>query len=141
FLPGGIFLSAAIGVAMAANSVERAIVLGRAANTGLHVDDGLVSQAQAQSAQFAAALSVVLAVVGVAAAGFRVLRVGLALRGLGRSLPALEMAQRAAVARAIADDPALLRTYTGLAADEDAVSTRVASAVRSAGGDVGTLRA
>jgi hypothetical protein len=125
---------------MAASAIDSAIVLGRAANTGLHVDDGLVSQAQAQGARFAAVLAVVFAVVGAAAAGFRVLRVGLALRGLSRSLPELAAVERTAVARAIADDPALLKTFTGLAADDAAVSARVAAAVRAAGGNVRALR-
>ena len=110
FLPGGIFLDAAIGVAIAGHAIVNAIEVGRAANTGLHVDDGLVSQAQAQEARFAAVLAVVFAVVGAAAAGFRVLRVGLVLQRLGRSMPELALGQRVAVARAIAGDPALVTT-------------------------------
>jgi len=140
FLPGGIFIDAAIGVAIAGHAHANAVELGRAADTGLHVDDGLVSQSQAQGARFAAVLATVFAVVGAAAAGFRVLRVGLALRGLSRSMSELTLAQRVSVARAIADDPALLSTFRRMAPDDAAVSARVAAAVRQAAGDVRALR-
>ena len=141
FLPGGVFIDAAIGVAIAGHAVANAMALGRAANTGLHVDDGLVSQAQAQGARFAAALAIVFAVVGAASAGFRVLRVGLALRGLGRTMPGLALTERAAVARALADDPALLRAFTRMAPGDTAIGARVGAAVRHAAGDPRTLRA
>lgn len=140
FLPGGVFIDAAIGVAIAGNAIADAATLGRAANTGLHVDDGLVSQAQADGARFAAVLATVFAVVGAASAGFRVLRVGLAMRSLGRAMPELGGAERAAVARAIADDASLMSTFTRVAADDAGVSARVAAAVRQAGGDPRALR-
>jgi hypothetical protein len=140
FLPGGVFIDAAIGAAIAGDAIEHAIEVGRAANTGLHVDDGLMSQAQASSARFGAVLATVFAVVGAAAAGFRVLRVGLALRGLGEALPDLTFAQRAAAARALAEDPALLRVFTSLAPGDSAVSSRVAAAIEAAGGDTAALR-
>src|SRR5262249_53348234 len=108
FLPGGVFLDAAIGVAIAGHAIVNAVEVGKAANTGLHVDDGLVSQAQAAGARFAAVLAVVFAAVGAAAAGFRVLRTALVLQRFGGSMPELAMAQRAVVARAIANDPALV---------------------------------
>jgi hypothetical protein len=76
-----------------------------------------------------------------AAAGFRVVRVGLALRALGRSMPELSMAQRGAVSRAIADDPALMSSFTNVAAGDTAVSARVAAAVQQAGGSRTALRA
>jgi hypothetical protein len=141
FLPGGVFIDAAIGVAIAGEAIANAAEIGRAANTGLHVDDGLMSQAQASGARLAAVLSVVFAVVGAAAAGFRVVRVGLALRALGRSMPELSMAQRGAVSRAIADDPALMSSFTNVAAGDTAVSARVAAAVQRAGGNRTALRA
>jgi hypothetical protein len=141
FLPFGIFIDAAIGVAMAAEAIANAEVLGQAADTAFNVDDGLVSQSQAQGARFAAVLAVVFSVVGAASAGFRVLRVGLALRGLSESFPDLALAQRAAVARAIADDPALMRVFTKVAADDMAISSRVAGAVRAAGNNPAALRA
>jgi hypothetical protein len=140
FLPGGVFLDAAIGVAIAGHAVAHAAEIGRIANTGLHVDEGLASQSQAQGARFAAVLSTVFAVVGAASAGFRVLRVGLALRGLSRSMPELAAAQRVAMARAIADDPALMSTFTRLTPGDAAVSARVATALREAGGDGRALR-
>ena len=140
FLPGGVFIDVAVGTAIAAQSIATALEVGRAANTGLHVNDGLVSQAQAQNERFAAVLATVFAVVGAAAAGFRVLRVGLALRGLGRSLPHLALAERAAVARAIADDPALISAFSKVAPEDVAIGQRVATAARAAGGDVRALR-
>lgn len=141
FLPGGIFIDAAIGVAIAGHANANAIELGHAANTGLHVDDGLVSQSQAQGARFAAVLATVFAVMGAAAAGFRVLRVGLALRALGRSMPELALAERAAVARALASDPTLLSAFTRMAPGDTAISARVAAAVRHTAGDTRALRA
>ena len=42
FLPGGLFIDAAIGVAVAGGAIAHAVEVGRAANTGLHVDEGLV---------------------------------------------------------------------------------------------------
>jgi hypothetical protein len=141
FLPGGLFINAAIGVAIAGGAISRAIEVGRAANAGLHVDDGLMSQAQASSARFAAVLATVFAVIGVAAAGFRVIRVGLALRRLGQSMPELTFAQRVAAARAIADDTALVSVFARLAPGDAAVSSRVAAAVAQTAGDPKALRA
>jgi hypothetical protein len=140
FLPGGVFIDTAIGVAIAGHAIANAQEIGHAANTGLHVDDGLVTQAQAQGARFAAVLATVFAVMGAAAAGFRVLRVGLALRGLARSMPELASAERAAVARALANDPALLSAFTRMEPGDAAVSARVAAAVREAAGNVQVLR-
>lgn len=140
FLPGGIFIDMAIGIAIAGEAVADALQLGRAANTGLHVDDGLVSQSQADSARFAAVLAVVFALLGAAAASFRVLRVGLALRGLSRTMPELALAERAAVARVLADDAALLSTFTQLGPGDAAISARVAAAVRQAAGNPRALR-
>jgi hypothetical protein len=140
FLPGGIFIDAAIGIAIAGTAIADAIALGRAANTGLHVDDGLVSQSQASAARFAAVLAVVFAVVGAAAAGFRVLRVGVALRNLSQSMPELAWSQRAAIARALADDPALLSAFARMAPGDTAITARVAAAVRQAAGDARALR-
>ena len=62
--------------------IAHAVEVGRAANTGLHVDEGLVSRVPGGVARLGAALATVFAVIGVAAAGFRVIRVGLALRSL-----------------------------------------------------------
>ena len=140
FLPGGLFIDAAIGVAVAGGAIAHAVEVGRAANTGLHVDEGLVSQSQAASARLGAALATVFAVIGVAAAGFRVLRVGLALRSLSQSMPELSLAQRAAAARAIAGDPALVSAFGRIAPGDAAVSSRVAAAVERAGGDTRALR-
>ncbi|HEX8704133.1 MAG TPA: hypothetical protein VF815_35200 [Myxococcaceae bacterium] len=74
FLPGGAFIDAAIGIALVSKSLDEASALGHAANTGLQVDAGLVTLAQAQSAQFSAMLGVVFLVMGVAAQGSPLLR-------------------------------------------------------------------
>ena len=140
FLPGGVFIDAAIGVAIAGDAIANAVEVGRAANTGLHVDDGLVSQAAAQGARFDAVLATVFAMVGAGAAGLRVLRVALVVRGLGRSLPELGLARRTAVARAIAQDRALASTFTSLKPGDAFVAGRVASAVENAGSNVAALR-
>jgi hypothetical protein len=140
FLPGGIFIDAAIGVAMAAHAITEAFELGHQANTGLSVDDGLVSQAQASGARFAAALAVIFAVVGVVGAGLKVLRFSRAFLALGRSMPELAAAQRAAVARAIVEDPKLVATFAKLTPGDAAISSRVAAAVRAAAGNPRALR-
>ncbi len=135
FLPFGVFLDAAIGVAMAAEAVADAQVLGQAANTGMHVDDGLVSQSQAQAAQFAATLAVVFAVVGAASAGFKVLRVGLALRRVDQLLPELAQAERGLMARAIIQGKLILAPGRVLSAGE----TKVAGILIREGRTVQTL--
>ena len=141
FLPGGVFIDAAIGLAIAGNAIQHAIEVGHEANTSMHVDDGLVSQSQAASARLGAVLVTVFAVIGVAVAGFRVVRVGLALRNLSQSMPELTLAQRAATARAIAGDRALVTAFAKVAPGANAaVTARVAGALEQAGDDVGALR-
>jgi len=140
FLPGGVFIDAAIGVAIAGHAIANAIEVGRLANTGLHVDDGLVSQAEAQGARFAAVLAVVFAVVGVAAAGFRVLRTALVVQRLGRSMPELAFAQRVSVARAIAGDPGLVAAFSRVAPGDTMIAARVTAALREVASDPRALR-
>ena len=139
FLPFGVFVDAAIGAAIAGDAIANAAEVGRAANTGLHVDDGLVSQAEAQ-ARFGVLSPTVFALLGPSVGGLRVLRVALVMRGLRRSLPELGLAQRTAVARAIAPDRALASTFTRLEPGDAFVARRVASAVERAGGNVAALR-
>jgi len=50
FLPGGVFLEAAIGVAIAARAWREASIIGQVANTSMHPDEGLMSQARASAA-------------------------------------------------------------------------------------------
>lgn len=141
FLPGGAFIDAAIGVAMAVQSWEEASVIGRAANTGLHVDDGLMTQEQANAARWGAILSTVLAVVGAAGAAFRVLRVARAYLNVRRALPELQLAQQAQLARALSTDTALMDTLVGPGARGDPfVLSRVRAAVRDLGHDPAELR-
>ena len=108
FVPGGIFIDIAVGLAIAAKSVNEAAAIGRAANTGLHVDAGLMSQAQSDWADFGAVLAVIGAALGAAAGSFRVLRVARAFRMVGRVAPELGFASRVNVARAIGGTPELL---------------------------------
>ena len=141
FLPGGVFIDAAIGVAIAAMSWEEARIIGQAANTGLHVDDGLMTQAQANAARWHAILATVFAALGAAGAAFRVLRVAKAFLNVRRALPELEFAQHAQLARALSRDEALLRTLTGPAARDDAfILTRLRAAAREVGRDPAALR-
>lgn len=111
FIPGGVFIDAAIGVAIAVKSISDAMVFGRAANTGLHVDDGLMTQGQARMAEFNAVLSTVFAVIGAAAAGFRVLRVGLAFSRISSAAPELTAASKMGLARVMVQHPELLTTF------------------------------
>lgn len=141
FLPGGLFIDAAIGVALAGHAIAHAAGLSRIANTGMHVDDGLVSQAQAQEARLSAVLATILAVLGTVASGFRVIRFGLALRNLGRSMPGLSITQRGAIARAMAHDPALMRAFTRISPEDTFIGRRVAAAVEQAAGNPRALRA
>ncbi len=67
FVPGGIFVDTAIGAGMVAGQWSEAWTFGRAANTGLHADAGIVAQAQAHGAEFQAVLSTVLSALGAAA--------------------------------------------------------------------------
>jgi hypothetical protein len=140
FLPGGIFLDAAIGVAMGASAWDDAAIAGRAANTGLHVDDGLMTQGQAAGARFAAVLATIGAVVGAAFAGLRVLRVGRAFAALGRALPELELAARARLARLLADEPSLLNQLIRIAEREQHVLPAVREAMSEFAADTFRLR-
>jgi hypothetical protein len=140
FVPGGIFIDAAIGVAMGASAWEDAALAGRAANTGLHVDDGLMTQGQAAGARFAAILATIAAVVGVAFAGLRVLRVGRAFAALGRAMPELELAARARLARLLADDPNLVTQLVRIAEREQRVLPAVREALKEFPSDTFRLR-
>jgi hypothetical protein len=82
FLPGGVFLDAAIGIGLVASSWEEAAILGRASNTGLPADAGLVTLFHAHIAQFTAMMGTVLLVVGTAVQGLRLLRRWRALSGI-----------------------------------------------------------
>lgn len=123
FLPGGAFIDAAIGIAIAGSEITRAQELGHEADTALHVDDGLVSQAQVKAAQFAAALTTALAIVGAVGAGFRVLRIGLALRTLNELMPDLAQAERGLIARAIVQRKLILAPGRVLSPAETEMAT------------------
>ena len=113
---------------------------GRAANTGLHVDDGLMTQGQAAAARFAAILATIAAVLGVAFATLRVLRVGRAFAALGRAMPELELATRARLARLLADEPELVAQLARAAGREQAVLPAVREAVKEFASDSFRLR-
>lgn len=108
FVPGGIFIDLAIGVAIAAKSWSDAKTIGRAANTGLHVDDGLMAQADANSAKFSAMLATIFTVLGAAAASLRILRVTRAFRSISRAAPTLSMSSRLRLARIFANKPQII---------------------------------
>ena len=109
FLPGGIFIDAAIGIAMAATAVDRAIALGHAANTGLNLDEGLASQATAHAAEFSAVLAVAGAVLGAGVAGFRIFRFASALRSVRAATAGVELGSQVRIARALVGHPELAR--------------------------------
>ncbi|MES1242774.1 MAG: DUF4157 domain-containing protein [Acidobacteriota bacterium] len=109
FLPGGVFINAAIGIAMAATAVDHAIALGRAANTGLNIDEGLASQANAHAAQFGAVLAVAGAVLGAGVAGFRIFRFASALRSVRAATAGAELGSQVRIAQAIVAHPDLAR--------------------------------
>ena len=108
FLPGGIFIDAAIGIAMAATSVEDAIVTGRAANTSMDVDAGITSQMAALGAELGAVLAVVGAALGAAAAGFRVVRLGRALLQVRTLMPELAVGEQLALTHLVLQRPSLV---------------------------------
>jgi hypothetical protein len=109
FLPGGIFLDAAIGVAMAAKAWSDARIIGQAANTSMHADEGLISRARASTALFEAVLTTVFAVLGGAAAGLSILRVARVYANVARAAPDLELAGQIRVTHLLLKQPGLLR--------------------------------
>lgn len=74
FVPGGAFIDLAISAAMTAKAWDHAAVLRSAADTSVHIDDGLVSQASAKGARLSAILQTIFLVAGTAAMGFRIFR-------------------------------------------------------------------
>jgi Domain of unknown function (DUF4157)/HopA1 effector protein family len=109
FLPGGVFIDAAIGVAMAGVAVDRAIALGNAANTGLNLEEGLASQATANAAIFEAVVSVAAAALGVAVAGFRIFRFASALKSVRAATSGLELGSQVKIAQALVARPEFAR--------------------------------
>jgi hypothetical protein len=111
FVPGGVFIDAAIGLAIAAKSINDAFVVGSAANTGLDVDDGLMSQAQASGAKFNAILSVIFAAIGVASASFKVLKLAKYYAAIGKVSPELSFSSKVGLARLLASNPELISNF------------------------------
>lgn len=126
FVPGGAFIDLAIGIAMGAEAWDRAKAMGQAANTGIHVDEGMVSQAAASGSEFEAVLATIFAVVGVVGMGLRVLRIGRLFVKVRQVAPAMDMASHVRVARVLADHPNLLKVGTDL--------SELNAALRKAGG-------
>ena len=129
FIPGGAFIDAAIGVAMGADAIDHAEAVGKAANTGLDVDAGLMSRAAAAGATFEAILATVFGVLGAAGIGFRVLRVSRMLLRVREAAPALELASQVRIARVLADHPGWLRAGGNLGELERAMA-RAGGALR-----------
>ena len=118
FIPGGGFIDMAIGFAMAAQSWDDAERVGRAANSSLDPDEGLMSQAQAHAARFAAILSTILAAAGPLASGFRALRASRNFFRLSEAFPELAVGERMALARALAGKPNVVTALVESAGDE-----------------------
>lgn len=129
FVPGGAFLDAAIGVAMGADAIDHAEAVGKAANTGLDVDAGLMSRAAAAGATFEAVLATVFGLLGAAGIGFRVLRVSRMLLRVREAAPAMELAAQVRIARVLADHPGWLRAGADLGELERAMA-RAGGALR-----------
>lgn len=136
FLPGGIFIDAAIGIAIAAKSWQEAKEFGHAANTGLHVDAGLMTKAQAEGAQYGAILSTIFAAVGAAASGLRILRSTRNFLRVSRTLPQLSVANRMQLARMFAREPEVLERLAAQAIQEGATLNRIREALTLYGDDV-----
>lgn len=134
FIPGGAFLDFAIGLAMAADSWDDAEMIGKAANSGIDPEEGLMSQAQASGARFAAILSTILAAAGPLASGFRALRSARAFAALSDAFPELATGERAALARALAGKPAVVKALAAGAGDE-VMLTRLRLALAEAAGN------
>jgi hypothetical protein len=111
FVPGGIFIDAAIGLAIAGKSILDAFIVGSAANTGLDVDDGLMSQAQASGAKYNAILSVIFAAIGAASAGFKVLKLAKYYAAIGEVSPELPFSSKVSLARLLARNPELVTNF------------------------------
>ena len=122
FVPGGVFIDLAIGVAMGVAAWDKARVLGDAANTGIHVDDALLSQGAADAATFEAVLATVFAALGAAAAGLRVLRLGRVFLNVRRAAPTLELSAQVRVARVLSANPRWLRAGADIADIDRAIA-------------------
>lgn len=139
FVPGGIFIDLAIGAALTADAWDEARTVGRAANTGMHAEDGLMTQAQAQGAQFNAILSTVLTVVGAVGSGLRILRVGRAFSATRRAMPMLRLSEQMHVARALSHNGAAIERLGRLLASDTETLRLVQAAVGDLSGDLPRL--
>ena len=119
--PGGASIDLAIGVAMGVAAWDKARVLGDAANTGIHVDDALLSQGAADAATFEAVLATVFAALGAAAAGLRP-TAGLAFSDVRRAAPTLELSAQVRVARVPSANPRWLRAGADIADIDRAIA-------------------
>jgi hypothetical protein len=118
FVPGGAFADALMGAAIAGDAWAEAKDVARAANTGLSVDDGLMTQEQADRARSAAVLATIFAVVGAAASGFRLLKTARLFAALGEAMPGISFAARARLARILVNQPEVASKLIRLAQAE-----------------------
>jgi len=137
-LPGGAFLNAAVGVAMAAQRWEDARVIGQMANTGLGVDDGLISRAVAGDAQDSALLQTILATVPAARTGARVLKTSAMFRHVRAVAPEMRFEAQLRLARLLASNP---RLAAGTATIEEIEEILAKQAGRFSPQELAALRA
>jgi hypothetical protein len=140
FLPGGIFIDAAVGIAIAAQSWQEAKVIGHAARADLHVDKGLMTQAQAQGARLSAILATIFAALGAAASGLRILRSTRAFLRISRTMPRVSVGTRMQLARLFAKEPEVLERLAARVAEEEGTLNRIHEAFRLFGDDAFRLR-
>jgi hypothetical protein len=112
FLPGGIFLDAIIGLAIAGEAWERANQIEQVSEAALDIDKGLMTRAQADVARWEAIFATITGVLGAASAGFRLLRVGRAFLRLSKHLPELGALEKITLSRHLASHPELIKALS-----------------------------
>lgn len=140
FLPGGIFIDAAIGLAMGVQAWEEAKRVGHAARTAENVDEGLMTQGQVAGARFGRILATIFAVMGAFGATLRILRVGRAFALARSALPELEVLAQMRLARLFAGEPRTLIRLGRLVTREARTMSALREALAEFGDDAFRLR-
>jgi hypothetical protein len=129
FVPGGQFADALMGAAIAGEAWDAAKDAARAANTGLSVDAGLMTQAQAAGARLQAIVSTLFAVIGAASTSLKMLKSVRLFAALGEAMPGLSFAGRSRLVRILAEDPDVAAKLIRLAQREQHVLPAVSEAL------------